>query len=103
MKIKYANKFVHQLGMGDPTTSVYQFIYKEKDSDDTQITQYFIIHGLGLCIKADSYVDHMFYAWSFSNNKAVPISKKKNKYFLYQNKKTTAIAWGYVNSNENRN
>ena len=65
--------------MGDHTTCVYQFIYDEKDKHDTHITQYFIMHGLGLCIKVDSYVAHFFYAWSFSYNTAAPIAKKKNK------------------------
>ena len=47
--------------MVDPKTCVYQFVYYDKYSDDTNIIQYFIIHGLGLCIKVDSYVAHMFY------------------------------------------
>ena len=79
MKIQYANNFVRKLGMGDPATCVYHFIYDEKDKNNTHTTQYFIIHGLGLCIKVDSYEDHMFYAWSLSHNKTVPIAKKKNK------------------------
>ena len=49
--------------MGDPKTCVYQLIYDENDSDETKIIQYFIMHGLGLCMKVDSYVAHMFYAW----------------------------------------
>ena len=65
--------------MGDPRTYVYKFIYDEKDNFDTKIIQYFNIHGLGLCIKVDSYVAHMFYAWPFSHNTAVPIAKNKNK------------------------
>ena len=47
--------------MGDPTTCVYQFIYDKNDSDDTNIIQYCILNELGLCIKVDSYVAHMFY------------------------------------------
>ena len=70
--------FFQKLGMGDPTTCVYQLIYYEKDNNYTQITQYFIMHVLGLCIKVDIYVAHLFYAWSFSHNTAVPISKNKN-------------------------
>ena len=31
MKVQYANNFVHKLGMGDPTTYVYQFIFDERD------------------------------------------------------------------------
>ena len=65
--------------MGDPTTCVYQLIYYEKDNNDTQMTQYFIMHGLGLCIKVDSYASHMFYAWSFSHNTEVTIDTKNNK------------------------
>ena len=77
MKIQYENNFVQQLGMGDPTACVHQFIYDEKDKYDTQITQYFVLHGFRLCIKIDSYVAHMFYAFLFSHIKAVPISKIK--------------------------
>ena len=47
------------MGMGDPTTCVYQLIFNENDSNATKIIQYFIMHGLGLCIKVDSYVGHM--------------------------------------------
>ena len=56
IKIKYANKFVQKLGMGDPTTCVYQLILYENDSVETNIIQYFIMHELGLWIKIDSYV-----------------------------------------------
>ena len=49
--------------MSDTTACVYKFIYNEKDSVDTNIIQYFIMHGLVLCIKVDSYVAHMLYAW----------------------------------------
>ena len=44
------------MGIGDPETCVYQFIYNENDNYDTNIIQYFIMHGLGLCIKVNSYV-----------------------------------------------
>ena len=54
---------VQKLGVANPTTCVYQFIYDEKDKNYTQITKYFIMHRLVLCIKVDSYVDHLFYAW----------------------------------------
>ena len=54
----------------------YQFIYNEKDSFDTDIIQYFIMNGLGLCIKVDSYVAHFFNAWSLFHNTSVPIAKK---------------------------
>ena len=79
MKIGYADNSVHKLRMGNPTTCFYQFIYDEKNKNYTQITQYFNMYGLGLCIKVDSYVAHMFYVWSFRYNIAVSIVRKKNK------------------------
>ena len=48
MKIQYENKFIQNLGMGHPTTCVYQFIYDENDNDETKVIQYFIMHVLGL-------------------------------------------------------
>ena len=87
--------------MGDTTTCVYQFIYYKMDNNDIQITQYFIMNGLVLCIKVDSYVAHMFYACSFSHNTAVPIAKKKNKYFISLNTNTTVFSWGSSSSNKN--
>ena len=87
--------------MGDTTTCVYQFIYNEKFKNDTQITKYFIIHRLVLCIKVYSYVDHMFYAWSSSHNTEVPIAKEKNKYLFSLNTNTTLFSWEAVNSSKN--
>ena len=99
MTIQYANAFVQKLGMGDPTTCVYRFIYNENYSGDRKIIQYFITHLLGLCIKVDSYVAHMFYVWSFSHDTAVPIAINKNKYFLSLNTYTTVSYLVAVNSN----
>ena len=65
--------------MGDPTTCVYQYIYDENESVDTKIIKYFIMHGLGSCIKVESYVAHMLHAYSLSNNTVVPITIKSNK------------------------
>ena len=58
MKVQYANEFVQKLVKDDPTPCVYQFIYNKNDSDDTKRIQYFIMHGLGLFIKVDSYMSH---------------------------------------------
>ena len=92
MKIKYADELVQIFGMDDPTKFVYKFIHDEKDSFDTKIVQYFILYGLGLCIKVDCYVAHMFYAWSFSHNIEVPIAIKKNKYLLSLNTNNTVFS-----------
>ena len=69
MKIQYSNEFIKDLGIGDPATCVYQFIYNINDKNDTKTLQHFIMHGLGLCVKVEKYVAHMFYAWSFSHDK----------------------------------
>ena len=63
MKIQCANKSIKQLWMGYPTVCVYQFTYNEKNTVDTNIIQYFIMHGLGLYTKVDSVVAHMLYSW----------------------------------------
>ena len=68
--------------MVGPTTCVYQLIFDENDSNDTNIIQYFSMRGLGLCIRVDSYVAHIFYAWSFSHNTEVPIAINKKRYFI---------------------
>ena len=60
----------------DPTTCVYQFIFDKYDSYDTNIIQYFGMHGLGRCIKSNIYVARMFYEWSFSQNTSLPTDIK---------------------------
>ena len=77
--------------MGDPTAFIYQFIYNEKYSVDTEIIKYFSINGLEICFKVDNYVAHMFYAWSFIDNIAVTVSIKKNKCVLSMNTHTTML------------
>ena len=64
--------------------------------------QYFIMNGLGLCIKVDSYMAHMFYECSFSHNTSVTIDIKRNTYFISLNTNTTVFDWGSGNSNKNR-
>ena len=59
------------------------------------------MHRLGLCIKLDSYVAHMFYEWLLFHNTAVQISIKKNKCFLSMNTNTIVFYWGAGNVNNN--
>ena len=89
--------------MDDPTKCVYQIIYDENDNDETKIIQYFIMHGLVLCIKVYSYGAHMLYSWSFIHNTAVPISINKKKYFPSLNIYTTVFFWESSNKNKNIN
>ena len=69
--------------LGDPTTCIYQFIFDENENNDTKIKQYFIKHGMGLCIKLNSFVAHMLYVWSLSYNKEEPIIYKEEKIFYF--------------------
>ena len=94
--MKDANEFVQKLGMGDPTTCVYQLIYDENDNDDTKIIKYFIMKGLGLWIEVDIYMAHMFYSLSFSHNTEVTIAINKNNYYIYFNNNNVVIARGAV-------
>ena len=41
MKIGYANYFVQNMGLGDPTTWVYKLIFDENDSNDTKNYTFF--------------------------------------------------------------
>ena len=40
------------------------------------------MHDLGTCVKPQSYVAHMFYAWSFSHNTVVPVAKQGLSFYL---------------------
>ena len=72
-------------------------IFDENDCNDTNIIQYFIMHGLGLCIKLNRFVVNMLYSCSFSNNKPVPIAINKKNYSISLNEYTTAFDWGDEN------
>ena len=71
------------MGLGGTTACVFQLIFNKYDINEKNIIQYFIMHGLGLCIKLNCFVAHMFYAWSFSHDTVVPISINQNKYFVF--------------------
>ena len=90
------------MGLGDPKTCFNQFIFDRYGRNAKEIILYFIMHGLGLWIKLNSFVAHMFYAWSFSHNTVVQIAIKHNRKFLSLNTYTNVFTWGNVNSNKNR-
>ena len=70
------------MGLGYTTTGVYKYIYDEKESNETQIIKYFILCRLGLCIKLNTFLSHMFYEWQFSHSIEIPIDIKQNTYFI---------------------
>ena len=72
------------MGLGDPKTFVYQVTFDKQDTDNTHMIKYVFMEGLVICIKLNSYVAHIFYAWLFIHNASVPILiKHKNIIFLY--------------------
>ena len=58
------------------------------------------MRGLRLYIKVDSYMAHMFYACSLSNNTLLPIAINKSKYFISFN--TYIAVFDLVASNSNK-
>ena len=88
------------MGLGDPTTFVYQLEVGNEYSDDTHVLQQFVLNGPGLCIKLNCCVAHMFYAWSFSKNSEVPTVIEYNKYYLFLDTYSTVFSWGAGNSNK---
>ena len=102
MKMKYANYFIQNMRLGDPTPCVYQLFFDENGSNETNIIQYFIMHDLGLCTKINIVLAHMFYTWSFSHNAAVLISIIHNPCYLSLHAYTTVFAWEYGYANRIR-
>ena len=49
-----ANEFIRNMGLGDPKTCVYHFIFDKYDNNDTNIILYFVMHRLELCINLNS-------------------------------------------------
>ena len=54
--------------LGDPTPWVYQFVFDKDDRTDTKIIKYFVMYGPGLCIKLNSYVEHVIHFHSVTIN-----------------------------------
>ena len=80
------------MGLVYPTACVYPLIVDKDNRNDTNILQYFSIHGLELCIKLDNSVACMFYTLSFNHNKSIAISINNNKYFISFNTNATVFA-----------
>ena len=95
MKKQHTDEFIVNMALNYPKKCVYQFILDENHINDTNIIQYFIMHGLGLCIKLDSFVAHMFYVWSFSYTTAVTIAINHGKYNIPLNTYNIVFVWGY--------
>ena len=67
------------LGIGHPTTCVYQFLTGGINSNDVLIIQWFILSVLDFNFIIQTQYDHLYYAFSLSNNKYVTIVKVNDK------------------------
>ena len=86
------------MGLGDTKICLYQFTFYKEDTYNTYILKYFVMKGLVICIKLNSYAAHMLYACPLSHNTSVPIVIKHNKYSLSLYTNTTVFDWGDINS-----
>ena len=71
-KVRYLKDWIDLYGLGTPTTCVYQFVTGSSVCMP-DIIQYFIMDGVGICVRLRSHVGHMFYGHSFRHRTAVPI------------------------------
>ena len=88
----YLDKWRKNLEYTKATTCAYQFISKEEDN--IEFIQYFLMRGLGACVRQGSHTSHLFYAGLFSHCTAVPLFVKDNKIFFHDNNETNIFAWG---------
>ena len=93
MKIKYENELIKTWDWVILKHVFISSFFYQYDSNNTKIIQYFIMHGMGLCIKLNFFVSHMFFAWQFSHNTAVNIYINQRKYFIYLTIYTTVFDW----------
>ena len=58
---KYVKKFDDVLGIATPTTCCYQEIQHQQ----CDMVQFFVMQGLGSCVRLGGYMSHHFYAPTF--------------------------------------
>ena len=81
-------------GLGIPTTCVHQFVGFERWRQNSEVYQYFVFPGLGLCIRFESFVAHMFYGWTFAHNTAAAWMSDNGRYYLSIDEACHVFAWG---------
>ena len=85
---------VTNLGLGNSTTFVYQFVIEKSNEHTVVITQFFIFNRLVPCVNFKADLAHMFYQWTLSHCADLPVMVQKGKHFLCVDYNTTIFAWG---------
>ena len=96
-KTEYAKTFIERLGFGVPTTCGYQFVNDEDDeeNDDFECFQYFVMPGLGICVRVRENSTHGFYAFSFTHLTAIPLVISKGRLYIHlPGSDFTVFVWG---------
>ena len=92
----YAKALIHNIVLGNHKTCIYQLNFDKEVIDNTQDLQYFSMHSVGIFIKLNSYISHMFYAFPFHHNTVILILLEVNKYYLDLYTQTTVFLFGGI-------
>lgn len=91
---RYLEKWREMLYFSKATTCVYQMIQPVPATEKYEFIQYFIMRGLGCCVRLGSHVSHMFYASHFSHCTAVCILLQNDKIWFKHDMAYNVFAWG---------
>ena len=91
---RYLEKWREMLYFSKATTCVYQMIQPVPATEKYEFIQYFIMRGLGCCVRLGSHVSHMFYASHFSHCTAVCILLQNDKIWFKHDMAYTVFALG---------
>ena len=75
IKINYAKAFINNIGLVDPKTYVYRFVFYKEDSKNTHILQYFSITNLLICKKQNRCVELLVIKSKHDNTNCIKIRK----------------------------
>lgn len=90
----YLSTWSERLFFTKATTCAYQMLEDESDAFPVEYIQYFILRGLGCCVRFGSHTCHMFYAAHFSHCTAVCVMIKDSTIYLSHNGIYNVFAWG---------
>jgi hypothetical protein len=97
-RLDYLTRFKLRVGLGTPTTCAYQFVA----AANIDVLQYFILEGLGLCVRLTSFLGHSFYAYTFVHCTSICLMRKEGKvHFVMDDAlKACVFAWGECKNRE---
>jgi hypothetical protein len=75
--VDYLQRWIDWGPMGMSTTCVYQFVGHQIKRDE--VISYFLLDGLGIAMRMNSHLCHMFFGHLFSHRTALPIIVRDGK------------------------